>query len=237
MNDFLIKLKKFFKREINLQTLAPIAGVVAMLALGTAALNIYVAHSTSELVFDEISDIPANEYGLILGISSNVNQRENLYFSNRIRAAVQLYNQGKIKYIIVSGSNYPKYNYSEPKEMKKALIEKGIPESRIIKDEHGFRTVDSIRNAKEYYGLDKFTIISQKFHNTRAVFIARFYALDTVAFNALEDNMPIEVSVNHLREYLAKVRMLFDFVTHPELPDDSRSTLTNLAHILPPTQK
>lgn len=61
--------------------------------------------------------------------------------------------------------------------MRKDLIKAGIPASRIVMDFAGFRTLDSVVRTKEVFGTDGFTIITQRFHCERAVFIALEKAL------------------------------------------------------------
>ena len=99
------------------------------------------------------------------------NGNNNLYFDYRILAAVELYKAGKIKYILISGDNRKK-DYNEPEEMKKALIQKGVPAKFIYLDYAGFRTLDSVVRAKEVFGQNQLTIISQRFHNERAIYLA-----------------------------------------------------------------
>ena len=83
-------------------------------------------HTVSKL-YTEVNTIPSNNVGLLLGTSPKLkNGNNNLYFDYRILATVELYKAGKIKYILISGDNR-KEDYNEPEEMKKALIQKGIP--------------------------------------------------------------------------------------------------------------
>lgn len=108
-------------------------------------------HTTSK-IYTEASIIPTNKVGLLLGTSPKLkNGNNNLYFDYRILAAVELYKAGKIKYILISGDNR-REDYNEPEEMKKALMQKGIPEKFIYLDYAGFRTLDSVVRAKEVFG-------------------------------------------------------------------------------------
>ena len=70
--------------------------------------------------------------------------------------------------------------------MQSALLEKGVPASRIDLDYAGLRTLDSVVRAKEVFGQDRITIISQKFHNQRAIFLASHCGIDAIGFNAPE---------------------------------------------------
>ena len=108
-----------------------------------------IKKNAASCIYTEISDIPANNVGLLLGTSPKLKSgNNNLYFDYRIDAAVELYKAGKINYILISGDNR-KEDYNEPEEMKKALMQKGVPEKSIYLDYAGFRTLDSVVRAKE----------------------------------------------------------------------------------------
>jgi SanA protein len=139
------------------------------------------------------------------------NGKRNLYYTNRIKAAVELYNHNKIDYIIVSGDNRNR-NYNEPITMYNDLIASGIPNKKIILDYAGFRTLDSVVRGKEVFGQDKFTIVSQEFHNQRAVYIARKKGIEAIAFNAEDDTGKLAFKVQ-MREIAARMLVVFDMVT------------------------
>lgn len=134
----------------------------------------------------------------------------NTYFDNRIRAATDLYKSGKIQYIIVSGDNSTK-DYNEPEDMQTALVQQGIPKDKIIPDHAGFRTLDSVIRAKEIFGQTQLVIISQKFHNERAVFLARKNGMKAFGYNAEDVNKYAGLKTN-MREYLAKAKVYWDLL-------------------------
>lgn len=161
------------------------------------------------LCYDDITELPENKTGLLLGTSKYMKDGSpNLFYKYRINAAVQLYKSGKIKYIIASGDNR-KANYNEPKRMKADLIKEGVPENRIFADYAGFRTFDSVVRSKEVFGQNKITIISQRFHNLRAVFIAKHFGIDAVAYNA-ESVRNIDGVKIRFRELFARIKALLD---------------------------
>lgn len=145
--------------------------------------NLWVEIFTDKLCYDNIDEIPKKNVGVILGTSKNHNGYTNYYFKYRIEAAAKLYHSGKIQKILASGDNSRK-DYNEPQDMKEALMELGVPDSVIFLDYAGFRTYDSMYRAKAIFGLCSFTVISQKFHNERAVFIARQLGIDAIGYNA-----------------------------------------------------
>lgn len=168
-------------------------------------------HTVSK-VYTEVGIIPVNKVGLVLGTSPKLkNGNNNLYFDYRILAAVELYKAGKIKYILISGDNR-REDYNEPEEMKKALMQKGIPEKSIYLDYAGFRTLDSVVRAKEVFGQNRLTIISQRFHNERAIYLAEKNGINAIGYNAKDVNAYSGLKTN-IRELFARVKMFIDLAT------------------------
>ena len=160
-------------------------------------------------VYSSINDIPYNNAGLLLGTSKYLGSgKPNQYFSNRIDATVLLFKAGKIRNVVISGDN-SKSNYNEPEDMKQELIKRGIPAERIYLDYAGFRTFDSVYRMKAIFGQSSFTIISQEFHNKRALYIAKSLGLDACAYNS-EDVDAYNGFKTKLREKFARVKMLID---------------------------
>lgn len=161
--------------------------------------------------FNAVSDIQKNKVGLVLGTSRLLqNGRINLYFTYRVEATVALYKEGKIEFVLVSGDNSTK-TYDEPTDFKEELIKRGIPEDRIFLDYAGFRTLDSVIRAKEIFGQDNITIISQEFHNERAVYLAGKNDINAIGFNARDVSRRYGLKVQ-LREYLARTKVFFDIL-------------------------
>ncbi|WP_179320703.1 SanA/YdcF family protein [Winogradskyella helgolandensis] len=166
----------------------------------------WVSFKAKGLTYDAIDTIPKNNVGLVLGASKLAPSGNiNLFYKHRVDAAVALYKAGKIDYILVSGDNGRK-DYDEPTDFKNDLIAKGIPAECIFLDYAGFRTLDSIVRAKEIFGQNAITIISQKFHNQRAIYIAQHYGIDAIAYNA-KDVYKIPP-----REYLARTKARLDLL-------------------------
>lgn len=188
--------------------------LIAIVFITAFYCNRKITNSSSPYVFDDISKISANKAGLLLGTTKRApSGGKNPYFYYRVHAAAELYKAGKIKYIIVSGDNSEK-SYNEPRDLRDALLEEVIPNDKIYLDYAGFRTLDSIVRCEKIFGRKKFTVISQKFHNERAVFIARSLGLEAVAYNA-RDLRGGAVSLKiKLREMLARVLTFVDLWTN-----------------------
>lgn len=174
-----------------------------------------IEFSTEDRIYRNVEDIPHNKVGLVLGTARHqVGGGVNPYYQNRIDATTQLFNAGKISYVLVSGDNGSVY-YNEPNTIKKDLIAAGIPESRIYLDYAGFRTLDSMIRARIVFGLDSVTVISQEFHTERALFIASKKDLYAIGFSAkdVEGSRGLKVQ---LREYFARVKVFLDLILNTQ---------------------
>ncbi|MCC6691094.1 MAG: YdcF family protein [Bacteroidia bacterium] len=180
------------------------------------ACNIWIVVQTRKQIYSDINSIPENDVGLILGTSKYFsNGSGNLFFRYRIEAAAELFKKNKLKHIIVSGDNHV-LEYNEAADMRKALLQQGVPDSCITLDYAGFRTLDSVVRCKKVFGQNKFTIISQEFHNQRALFISNHYDIEAVAYNAKA--VPDQLSfTTKVREYFAKFKAVLDiYILHVE---------------------
>jgi SanA protein len=138
----------------------------------------------------------------------------NPYYAHRINATIELFKAGKIEFVLVSGDNGSIY-YNEPTTIKKDLVKGGIPDEKIFLDYAGFRTLDSMVRAKYIFGLDSVTVISQKFHNERAIYLAEKKGLKAVGFNAEGISGKQGVKVQ-FREYFARVKVFIDLLLNTQ---------------------
>lgn len=183
--------------------------ILIMLMASLLIANYVVESSTDNVVYDDVSAIPTHRVGLLLGTSKLLsNGKPNQYFTFRIDAVVRLINVRKIKYVVISGDN-SKQNYNEPQDMKDALMARGLPENRIFLDYAGFRTYDSVYRMQVIFGQTDFTIISQEFHNRRAVYISQKLKLNVVGFNAQNVTKYYGFKTN-VREKFSRVKMFLD---------------------------
>src|SRR5581483_9360324 len=111
-------------------------------------------------------------------------------------AAAQLFRRGKVKQLLLSGDA----ENNEPRDMKNALAARGVPAKVMTLDAAGVRTLDSVVRAKAVFGFSKFTIVSQREHDARALLIARHFDIDAIAFTAAD--VPFRHAVRaHIHEW------------------------------------
>ncbi len=178
--------------------------------------NIWVYEVTRNATFTKISKVPPREVALVLGTSPKTRGgRANPYFISRMAAAALLYHHYKVKKIIVSGEKSPYYD--EPLAMKNFLVkENGVPEEAILMDSKGFSTASSIQRAKSVYKQKNIIIVSQGYHNLRALFYARNIGLNALGYDAQDIESNESFYRNHVREILARVQAVIFYVSGAE---------------------
>ena len=199
-----IKTKKFLKKSFYTILILAISSL-----LFTFFANYRIEKSTEEFVTDKLEILPKTKVAVVLGTAPNlVGGYQNYYFTYRIEAATKLYKSGKVTHFILSGDHGRK-DYNEPEAMKLALVKNGVPENVIYLDYAGFRTLDSMIRAKEIFGQSEFIVVSQEFHNQRAVYIARQNDIKAYGYNAKDVNKHAGLKTN-IREYFARTKVFID---------------------------
>lgn len=188
---------------------------VAMVC-GVWACDWMVSKNAEGRTFDDTGSVPHRRVGLILGTSpvSTWNGRRNYYFDHRVKAGADLYNAGKVDWLVVSGGDYrnSERGYDEPTAMRDSLMKQGVDSARIILDYDGTRTLNSIAKMRDVYCLDSIIIISQKYHNERALYQAKHLGIDAIAYNAVTPGHRSSWLRNRGREVLARVKLFVDIV-------------------------
>ena len=161
-------------------------------------------------IYSRTDNILHNHVGLLLGTGKYIGGHFlNPYYRYRISAALALMNAGKIDYLVISGDN-SRQSYNEPEMMMSDLVAAGLDSTRIFLDYAGFRTFDSVVRIREIFSQDSVTIISQEFHNQRALFIAQKEGITAIGFNAQDVSTKAGLRTQ-LREKFARVKVYIDY--------------------------
>jgi len=171
-------------------------------------INYHIDSAYNKQIYTDTRIIPHNHVALLLGTSKTFAGRANLYFITRINAVAALYHAKKIDKIVASGDNSRK-GYDEPTDMQQALIQKGVDPKDIYLDYAGFRTLDSIIRLKKVFNINEVTVVSQKTHDQRALFLAKQNGVNAIAFVAQDVIHPGKIKLQ-IREYLARVKAWLD---------------------------
>ena len=208
-------MKKVAKKLLWITCIISFVCIVLMLICNQIVVN----NAKGKAYFD-IDSIKYNRVGLLLGTTpqARFDRITNYFFIYRIDAAEELYKAGKIEQILISGDENSLDGINEPECMRDSLVARGVPASDIILDGKGYRTINSIINANKVFGLKSFTIISQEFHNERALYQAEHLGLDVENLQAYNARMPKSrrAFLTTIREYFARVKMFIDLMSFEE---------------------
>ena len=188
--------------------------ILVILAIIVALCNISVDRNAEGRTFSDINDVPTMQTALLLGTNPKTRdgKRPSSFYLARINATAELYKHGKFRQLIISGDR--REGYDEPQTMRHDLIERGVPDSIITMDGQGYRTLLSMRNIKQHFGIHDMIIISQKWHNERSIFLADKMNIKAVGYNADDVRHPRAIWT-HIRELLARVKLFIDlYITH-----------------------
>ena len=178
-----------------------------------------VVQHAKGISYTNVEEIPATEYGLLLGTTPQTRLgKKSDFFKFRIDATEALYKAQKIERIVISGDENSLDGVNEPVCMRDSLVARGIPAEDIILDGKGFRTLDSVVRMVKVFSIHSFTIISQEFHNERALYLATHLDLDVKNVQAFHAKSPTTngAFIIYVREYLARVKMFLDIIMKKE---------------------
>ncbi len=183
--------------------------------VGTVGLDRYISYTAEDNIYTEVKNIPVKNAALLLGTAKYIAKgKQNYFYTYRIRAAVKLWKEEKVKAIVVSGDNSTK-RYNETARMYKDLIRAGVPKKYITSDYAGFRTLDSIVRAEAVFDLEDYIIVSQQFHLERALFIAKAKGQKVIGFAAKDIAGTKAANKMMVREYLARFKAFLDiYILH-----------------------
>ena len=182
-----------------------------------AAVELWTSLRASAHCHDSVKNCGSNRVAVVLGCSKYFSSgKPNAYFHGRMKAAADLWKSGKIRGIIVSGDNSDRY-YNEPKDMREALVKRGVPNEKIVSDFAGLRTYDSVVRTGRIFEAKAVIFISQPDHVARAVAIARGIGMDAEGLNApLPPVTRRTLFTQFLRERAARLAMAIDLIAHRE---------------------
>lgn len=193
-----------------------------------------VNHAAKGLLYSNVESVPHRKVGLILGTSpiSIWTGMRNYYYDYRIKAGAELYKAGKVDWLVVSGGDYrnSENGYDEPVAMRDSLIMQGVDSTRIILDYDGTRTLNSLAKMRDVYRQDSIIIISQKYHNERALYQAKHLGVNAIGFNAHTPGARASLWRNRGRETLARVKLFIDLSSglHPDIKESMVADFTNV---------
>ena len=184
--------------------------LIILFALIVLAINGYVIASGKDRVFfsaEELNDTEKFDCIVVLGAGLKSDGTPSHMLEDRIKVGVSILRETGVEYILMSGDRSGMY-YDEPAAMKKYAENMGVDPSRILIDNSGYSTYESMTRVASEYGFDNVVIITQEYHLYRALYIADKAGFAAVGVSA--DLRPYSGQiVRDVREILARVKDFF----------------------------
>jgi len=192
-------MKCIRKMVISLLALAVIACLV------TFGINGYVKSTTKDKIISVEEAAELTEFDCILVLGCWVdNGTPSLMLRDRLERSVELYQVNAAPKLLMSGDHGQK-DYDEVDAMKRYALEQGVPSEDVFMDHAGFSTYESVYRAKAVFGADKILIVTQNYHLSRALYIARALGVEAYGVAAKDVSYGGQTS-RDLREVLARVK-------------------------------
>lgn len=168
------KMKKSVK--IFLAVFLSLCLAVAVYAL---SINFYVVHSAKPYMLsqEEASSLEDVDCILVLGCRVWSEGMPSDMLRDRLDGGVALYKAGAAPKLLMSG-DHGRENYNEVGTMKQYAIDAGIASQDVFMDHAGFSTYESMYRARDVFKAKKIIIVTQEYHLSRAIYIARALGLD-----------------------------------------------------------
>jgi SanA protein len=188
--------------------------MLLLLAVLIAGCNLIVLASAADCVYTTMDAVPKKTAIIILGASVH-GDRLSMVLEDRTLAGIALYNLDGNAKLLLSGDHGQQY-YDEVNAMRKYILANapGVADEAIFMDHAGFDTYDSLYRAKYIFGVDQAIIVTQSFHISRAVYIAKSLGIDAVGYAVDETKYKWALRTKWLlREYISRVKAVMDVET------------------------
>ncbi|MEU3453213.1 ElyC/SanA/YdcF family protein [Micromonospora sp. NPDC006766] len=195
------------------RALVGVAVGAALAAVVSAASVAWIRGGAEGHIFDEAS-VPEAPVALVLGTKVEADGKPAPFLTARLQLAQRLFDAGKVRVILVSGDNMHA-DYNEPEAMRRWLVDRGVPSGKVVLDYAGFDTYDSCVRAKQIFGVDRLTVVTQSFHLPRAVSLCRHLGIEAngVGDDSVRGRYAVKWRISSTREYGACVKAVVDVVS------------------------
>lgn len=165
-----------------------------------------------------LNDVPETRVAIVFGAGLLRDGSASAVLSDRIETAVNLYQQGKVEKILMSGDN-SFVDYNEPEAMRQYALERGVPDEDIVLDYAGRRTYDTCYRAKYIFQVDEAILVTQEFHLPRALVLCNWFDVESVGVEANNRYFLKRSRVYwNLRELFATFQAMWDLIITKPIP-------------------
>ena len=173
-------------------------------------INLLVGYSSNDIAIDCDKSIDSYPVGIVLGARVIGADKVSDVYADRLQTAVNIYKQGKITKILISG-DHGQTNYDEVNAGREYLLKEGVRPADIFLDHAGFDTYDSVYRAKNIFNINQALIITQEFHLPRALYLSKSIGMETLGCKA-DLHKYKDISSMQRREVFARIKAWLNVV-------------------------
>jgi vancomycin permeability regulator SanA len=159
------------------------------------------------------TNVPKHDVAIVFGAGVYPDGTPTPFLQSRLLAAIQLYKDGKVRVLLMSGDNRTSH-YDEPTAMKKFAVAHGVPARAVVLDYAGYDTYDTCYRVHYLFGVNSAILVTHGYHLPRALLTCNSLGIKSVGVKA--DRANSSFSKNYLlREVLstnkAVIQLIFKF--------------------------
>ena len=191
--------------------------ILFIILMGLAITRFSLEYDAKNKIYNLVN-IPPAKVAIVFGAGIRRDGSPTAVLQDRVATAANLYFQGKVQKILMSGDN--RYtNYNEPASMQAYAIKLGVPEKDIVLDFAGRRTYDTCYRALHIFNVEKAIIVTQRFHLPRALFLCKMLGVESYGVQAdLRSYLKYSMIIWQIRETIAMSGALWDIWISKPLP-------------------
>ncbi|MEI7578501.1 MAG: ElyC/SanA/YdcF family protein [bacterium] len=205
------QLKRIVSWKISLRSIISWKAIskfvtLVLIAIIIAPLTVFltIKHEYQPQIYYNLKDVPTEKVAIVFGAGlAESGTMPSDILKDRVAAAVDLYNAGKVKKILMTGDNQTP-THDEPKIMVDYAKSLGVREFDLISDMYGVRTYDSCYRARAIYNIDEAILITQSFHLPRALYFCSSFGIKVIGYSA-DRNVYQDINYLNFREFFATI--------------------------------
>lgn len=206
MRNIIIRMLKIIKWILKL-----ILIVIALIV----GINLFVKFE-GEMSLRSVEQVSGQSYDAIIVLGAGVygNGEPTKILKDRLDRGIELYKAGAAPKMLMSGDN-GKTNYDEVTAMKNYCLKQGVPAEDIFLDHAGFSTYESMYRAKAIFGVKSAVVVTQHYHEGRALYTAKRLGIKAVGVSAVEKSYTGD-EARAVREFLAREKAFMQCIVKPK---------------------
>jgi len=167
------------KKKLLIIIMSIVLSLLLLIGVFAFAISAHIKQTTKNRILseDDASLLKDISCILVLGCLVRTDGEPSDMLQDRLLCGISLYENGVAPKLLMSGDHH-REDYDEVNTMKRFAVEAGIDSSDVFMDHAGLSTYESLKRAKDIFGVCRIVIVTQEYHLHRALYIADQLGID-----------------------------------------------------------